>query len=58
MSLSFICGQVMKKFGFKRVSNPSKDETHDLTVHTLRALFSNWVERMKWIALNDGYYYR
>jgi hypothetical protein len=30
----------------------------DLTVDTLRAVFANWVERLKWIALNESHYYR
>jgi hypothetical protein len=37
---------------------PWKSETHDLTVDTLRAVFANWVERPKWVALNEGHYYR
>jgi hypothetical protein len=35
-----------------------KDETHDLTVDTLRAVFANWVEGLKWIALNELHYCR
>jgi hypothetical protein len=34
-----------------------KDETHDLTVDTLRAVFANWVERPKQVALNENHYY-
>jgi hypothetical protein len=30
----------------------------DLTADTLRAVFAKWVERMNWIALNEGHYYR
>jgi hypothetical protein len=39
-------------------ATPWNDETHDLTVDTLRAIFANWVERLKCIALNESYYYR
>jgi hypothetical protein len=30
----------------------------DLTSDTLRAIFAKWVERINWIALNEGNYYR
>jgi hypothetical protein len=39
-------------------ATPWTDETRDLTVYTLRVICANWVERMNWIALNEGHYYR
>jgi hypothetical protein len=30
----------------------------DFTGHTLRAIFINWVEKLKWIALNEDHGYR
>jgi hypothetical protein len=39
-------------------ATPWKGETHDLTVDTLRAVFANWVEWLKWVALNESHYYR
>jgi hypothetical protein len=35
-----------------------KDEIHDLTVDTLRAVFANCVEWLKCTAFNEGNYYR
>jgi hypothetical protein len=58
MSLSFICRQATKSLISSGSATPRKDETHDLTVDTLRAIFANWVERLKWIALNEDHYYR
>jgi hypothetical protein len=39
-------------------ATPWNGETHDLTVDTLRAVFVNWIERLEWVTLNKGYYYR
>jgi hypothetical protein len=39
-------------------ATPWKDETHDLTVDTLRGIFAKWVERLNRIPLNEGHYYR
>jgi hypothetical protein len=30
----------------------------DLTIDTLTAVFAKWVERLRWVALNEGHYYR
>jgi histone-lysine N-methyltransferase SETMAR len=30
----------------------------NLTGDTLRAVFAKWIERLNWIALNEGHYYR
>jgi hypothetical protein len=30
----------------------------DLTGDTLKAIFAKWVERLNWISLNEGHYYR
>jgi hypothetical protein len=37
---------------------PWNDATYDLTLDTLRAVFANWVERPKLVALNESHYYR
>jgi hypothetical protein len=47
-----------KSLGSRGSATPWKDETYDLTVDTLRAIFANRVERLKWVALNEGHYYR
>jgi hypothetical protein len=30
----------------------------NLTADTLLAVFANWIERLKWVSLNEGHYYR
>jgi hypothetical protein len=30
----------------------------DLTINILTAIFAKWVERLRWIALNEGNYYQ
>jgi hypothetical protein len=30
----------------------------NLTGDTLRAIFAKWIERLNWVALNEGHYYR
>jgi hypothetical protein len=47
-----------KRLSSSGSATPWKNETHDLTVDTLRAVFANWVERLKLVALNEGHYYR
>jgi hypothetical protein len=51
-------GKPRKRLSLSESVTLWKDETHNLAIDTLRAVFVNWVERLKWVALNEGHYYR